>query len=36
MRRTKEGGLADWTIWFGLLLGIWAVGALAGVVIHAL
>ena len=36
MRSTKEGGLADWTIWFGLLLGIWAFGTLAGVVIHAL
>ena len=26
MRSTKEGGAGDWMLWFGLLLGIWAVG----------
>ena len=32
----KEGGAWDWMLWFAILLGIWSIGSLLGMIIHAL
>ena len=31
----KEGGGWDWMLWFVILLGIWGIGSLLGVLLHA-